>query len=114
MSAQRDDLPDDIEQLKQLVLAHRAEVEHLKLIIAKLKRLQFGRHSEKLDREIHQLELRLEELQVAATPRVAPAESSEQPQPRPMRRPLPAHLPRQEPVPQPAQCSPECGAAMRK
>ena len=33
------DLPDNIDQLKQLVLASRAEVEHLKLVIAKLKRL---------------------------------------------------------------------------
>jgi hypothetical protein len=63
MSTVREDLPDDVETLKELVLSSRAEVEHLKLIIAKLKRLQFGRRSEKLDREIEQLELRLEELQ---------------------------------------------------
>ena len=61
--------PDDVEALKALVLAQQAllseravEIEHLKLVIAKLKRLQFGRRSEKLDQEIEQLELRLEEL----------------------------------------------------
>jgi hypothetical protein len=48
MSAEHQSLPDDVDALKALVLASRAEVEHLKLIIAKLKRLQFGRHSEKL------------------------------------------------------------------
>ena len=39
------------------------EIEHLKLMPAKLRRMQFGRKSEKLDRQIEQLELRLEELQ---------------------------------------------------
>ena len=67
-------LPDDIEALKALVLEQRAqlalnftEIEHLKLLIAKLKRMQFGRSSERLDREIEQYELRLEELQSADT-----------------------------------------------
>jgi len=39
------------------------EIERLKLLIAKLRRLQFGRSSEKLEREIHQLELVLEDLE---------------------------------------------------
>jgi len=34
----------------------------LKLLIAKLRRLQFGRSSEKREYQIEQLELRLEEL----------------------------------------------------
>lgn len=46
---------------QQAALASRAaEVEHLKLLIAKLRRMQFGRKSEKLD---SQIELRLEELE---------------------------------------------------
>ena len=76
MNDARAELPDDVEVLKALVLAQQSllseravEIEHLKLIIAKLKRLQFGRRSEKIDREIEQLELRLEELQVSAVPR---------------------------------------------
>ncbi len=48
-----------------LLASHLAEIEHLKLLIAKLKRMQFGRSSERLDREIGQFELRLEELQSA-------------------------------------------------
>jgi len=35
----------------------------LKLLIAKLRRMQFGRKSEKLERQIEQLELRLDELE---------------------------------------------------
>src|SRR5215467_8171940 len=43
------------------------EIEHLKLLLAKLHRMQFGRKSEKLTRQIEQLELRLEELQSHAS-----------------------------------------------
>ena len=38
---------------------------NLKLLVLKLKRMQFGHKSEKLDRKIEQLELRLEELEAA-------------------------------------------------
>jgi hypothetical protein len=76
--------PNDIEALKALLLASErrvqerddqvaalnaqlntraAEIEHLKLQIAKLRRMQFGRKSEKLDHQIEQLELQLEDLQ---------------------------------------------------
>ena len=55
------DLPDDIEQLRTMVLAHRAsiaqlrqemeerdlEIERLKAQIDKLKRMQFGRKIDK-------------------------------------------------------------------
>jgi transposase len=113
MNDERAALPDDVEQLKALVLSSRAEVEHLKLIIAKLKRLQFGRHSEKLDREIEQLELRLEELQVLAV--AAVPLSAEKPAAQvPVRRPLPEHLPRTRIEHTPACACPDCGAAMRK
>jgi chromosome segregation ATPase len=85
------DLPNDIDALKALLLASErlvrerdatiaaqgdallnmqaqlttraAEIEHLKLQIAKLRRMQFGRKSEKLDHQIEQLELQLEDLQ---------------------------------------------------
>ena len=39
----------------------QSEIEHLKLLIAKLRRMQFGRKSEKLERQIEQLEFKLEE-----------------------------------------------------
>ena len=53
-----------LSQHEQL-LSHRSEIEHLKLLIAKLRRMQFGRKSEKLERQIEQLELKLEELESA-------------------------------------------------
>jgi len=120
--SERDDLPRDIEALTALVIAQRvelesrlAEIEHLKLIVAKLKRMQFGRRSEKLDREIEQLELRLEELQIKA-PAVAPA--VEQPKgeqtTQPARQGLPEHLPRERVVHEPACTCPDCGSPMRQ
>jgi transposase len=112
MSTARDDLPNDIEQLKDLLLARSAEIEHLKLIIAKLKRLQFGRRSEKLEREIEQLELRLEELEVAAVPPAPTVQKSAAQAP--VRRPLPEHLARTRIEHTPACTCPDCGTAMRQ
>ncbi|MGH8702178.1 MAG: IS66 family transposase [Burkholderiales bacterium] len=96
-----------------MVRSAHAEIERLKLIIAKLKRLQFGRRSEKRDREIEQLELWLEELQVSITPAPA-AQPSLDEQPQPVRRALPEHLPRERVVHEPACTCPDCGAPMRK
>ncbi|MGH9472159.1 MAG: IS66 family transposase, partial [Terriglobales bacterium] len=66
MAASAQDLDRlDREALKALVLTQRTEIEHLQLLLAKLKRARFGRRSEKLDRQIDQLELFLEELEAA-------------------------------------------------
>jgi hypothetical protein len=79
-------LPDldalDMEALKALVLAQQsaldsraAEIENLKLLILKLKRMHFGPRSEKFSHDIEQLELRLEDLEAnrsAAEPLPAP------------------------------------------
>lgn len=115
------ELPDDIEALKALVLEQRAqlafnlaEIEHLKLLIAKLKRMQFGRSSERLDREIEQYELRLEELQSAQAQQAAVAKPKAEEKSKPVRRPLPDHLPREQVLHQPKCECPDCGAAMRK
>jgi hypothetical protein len=43
------------------------EIEHLKLLIAKLHRPAVGRSSEKREYQIEQLELRLEELEARRT-----------------------------------------------
>jgi transposase len=106
-------LPDDVEALKALVLAQRAELEHLKLLIAKLKRLQFGRSSEKLDREVEQLELRLEELQSAEAKAQAASKTQPTEKKTPTRKPLPEHLPRERVVHAPACTCPDCGQEMR-
>ncbi len=115
-------LPNDVEELKRLVLeqqaklvAHTIEIEQLKLLIAKLRRLQFGRSSEKLSREIEQLELRLEELQTAQAQAAPPFEAAPQPSgEKPARRPLPEHLPREQVVHQSACACPDCGGELRR
>jgi transposase len=101
----------------ELIVSRDSEIEQLKLLIAKLRRMQFGRSSEKLDRQIEQLELRLEALQqndaerVAATPaKIASVEAA-----RSARRPLPAHLPREVRTHLPKQqACPDCGGELRK
>jgi len=115
------------EALKALVLAqqeqllsHENEIAHLKLLIAKLQRMQFGRKSEKLTQQIEQLELRLEELQAK------PDENASQPQKqhpstfspasaaKPARRALPDHLPRQTQRHDPKESAcPDCGGELR-
>jgi transposase len=105
------------------LLSREHEIEHLKLLIAKLQRMQFGRKSEKVERQIEQLELKLEELETSraeheqaqecapapSTPRAASAKR------RPARRPLPEHLLRITRVHDPAhQTCPECGGALHK
>src|SRR5436190_18896024 len=81
-------LPDldtlDVQSLKALVLAKQAEldsrtteIESLKLLILKLKRMHFGPRSEKHGHDIQQLELRREELEAnqaaGEPPATAPA-----------------------------------------
>lgn len=126
------ELPDDIDALKALVRAtvdayetqvhglrqqldsRVLEIESLKLQIAKLRRMQFGAKSEKLDRQIGQLELRLEELQAdegeAAVDAPAPRQGTKRTS---VRRPLPERLPREAHVYEPeCQCCPDCGGAL--
>jgi Transposase C of IS166 homeodomain len=53
------------------------EIEKLKFQIAKLRRMQFGRSSERISRQIEQLELRLEELETGAAADAAQAEAAD-------------------------------------
>lgn len=127
MTDARTPLPDlstlDLEALRALVLEQHAtlqsrntEIENLKLLVLKLKRMQFGRKSEKLDRKIEQLELRLEDLEAVARKSPAPVEttSGETVSNKPARRPLPESLPRtrQEHPPKHEVC-PDCGGKLR-
>jgi transposase len=129
------DLPDDIAALKAMLLsrdaallasearvAHlaaelstrTAEIENLKLVLAKLRRMQFGRSSEKLDQQIEQLELQLEDLEAeeAVAEAAAPAEVA--PRKKAERKPLPPHLPREERVQAPADdACPDCGGNLK-
>jgi transposase len=123
-----DQLPDEPEALKRIItamaqdaLAAQAEIARLKFQLARYRRAEFGRSSEKLAREAEQLELAIESLEedqaerlAAAAPVVAaviegPAEAQ-----KPARRPLPDHLPREEVV-HAAPCTcPSCGGALRR
>jgi transposase len=102
----------------ELIVSRDSEIEQLKLLIAKLRRMQFGRSSEKLDRQIEQLELRLEALQLNDGERVATmpeAITGVEPVARSVRGPLPAHLPREVRMHLPKQkVCPDCGGELRK
>ncbi len=105
-----------LSQREQLV-SRDAEIEHLKLLIAKLRRLQFGRSSEKREYQIEQLELRLEELEARRTKETAAVEKSPSASTavvRPVRRPLPDHLPREvrKYLPKQEAC-PDCGGKLK-
>jgi transposase len=108
-------------QHEQLISRER-EIEHLQLLLAKLHRMQFGRKSEKLQRQIEQLELRLEELEShrsekecnAAEPVPAIASSTPAAE-KPTRRALPDHLPRQTRRHEPKETvCPQCQGELRK
>lgn len=91
-------------------------IETLRVQIARMRRMAFGASSEKLNGEIAQLELALEELEAAATVTAlaSPVPKADRPVPT---RALPEHLPRDEVVVEPASGSctcPDCGGAMRR
>ena len=124
-------LPDldtlDLQALKLLLLSKQSEldsrqteIENLKLLILKLKRMHFGPRSEKFQLDIQQLELRLEDLeanQVAADPppvSAAEAVRNAKAPRKPARRPLPPELPRDTETIAPKQLDcPDCGGTLR-
>ncbi len=141
------ELPEDLETLRRLVAAQAAElhqtraglavaeseleaartglvaktleIEKLKVQIARLRKQRFGSSSEKLDRELAQLELVLEELETEAG-EPAPAEPAEAAPPavsaakKPGRKPLPEHLPRREVRHEAACACAACGGPLRQ
>jgi len=122
-----DQLPDDTLALKQIIatmaqdaIAAEAEIAKLRFQLARYRRAEFGRSSEKLAHEAEQLELAIEALETdqaeriaAASPVVAAVIETAVEAQRPARRPLPAHLPREDMI-HPAPCTcPTCGGALR-
>src|SRR5271167_3011355 len=107
MSRSAADLPEDPVELRRFAAALASEVHAKTLLIEKLRmqlsilrRARFGRSSEKLDREIEQLELLLGDFEEGEAERQARSEFSEgeasyaPPAKRPsVRAPLPDHLP---------------------
>jgi transposase len=132
-----DQLPDDIAELKRLLLAKDAEliaaknglvvstltIAKLKAQLAKLRRERFGSSSERIERAIAQLELALEEAEVAKAEAEASAPQSPEPDtpspdaqsaevPAPekkKRRHLPPELPRRDVVHMPDGVCKTCG-----
>ncbi len=110
-------------QAEAEVSGTRLEIERLRLLLAKARREQYGRSSERGARLIEQLEPRLAGLEEGVAEEEAAAEITAPPvEPaahprgarRPARRPLPEHLPRERIVyPAPCAC-PECGGPVRK
>src|SRR3977135_1828256 len=113
-----DDLPEDYEALKAAFIEMRAKVfgaealiEHLRLVIAKMKREIYGPRSERSQRLLDQLELQLEDMIAEATE--AKAERAN-PVRGHLRRPttrrnFPDHLPRRRIVHPAPTCCPCCG-----
>src|SRR5436190_686358 len=107
--------------MAQDALTAQAEIARLKFQLARYRRAEFGRSSEKLARDTEQLELALEALQTdqaeqlaTASPAVAAAVETAAEAQKPARRPLPEHLPREDRR-HPAPCTcPSCGGALRK
>jgi len=121
-------LPDDVAALRAIVLAQHAEIggqreliARLRLQLARLRRMQFSRSSERLAREADQLELALEELEANAPTAARPDDTTHDdlaarpPHRKPARRPLPEHLPREtvEHGADPCAC-PACGGSTRR
>src|SRR5947199_3000901 len=83
MGTASDQIPEDVETLKAALVETRAKlsgaqalIEHLQLVIAKMKREIFGPRSERSQRLIDQLELQLEELAAAAGEDATKAEAA--------------------------------------
>src|SRR5215831_2387631 len=120
MKSAPDSLPNEVEALKAALIETRAKlsgaealIEHLQLVIAKMKREMFGPRSERSQWLIDQLELQLEELAAGAGEDAAQSEPVIAVQGfnrrKPTRRNFPDDLPRRRIVhPMPAIC-PCCG-----
>ena len=118
-------LPDDVDALKRMIVGMARDAVHANTLIeklrgelARLKRVQFGVSSEKLQARVEQLELAIEALEVDEAERLAAApvvaEAVEAASRGPGRRPLPDHLPR-ETVAHPGPCAcPACGGRLRR
>ncbi|AOJ07140.1 IS66 family transposase [Burkholderia mayonis] len=118
------ELPDDVETLRALLVEARAqlaerdfEIEQLKAQIAKFKRMQFGRKSEQLDREVARLETALEDLTgergVADMRRARQSSAGTPAGDASPKEALPPHLPREERVLESDATCPKCGGAMQ-
>jgi transposase len=117
-------LRDIVVQQHAQISSRDAELERLRLVIARLRRMQFGRKSEKVERQIEQLELQLEDLEARTSQEQQQTENALPPAAaavfaaaarKSVRRSLPDHLPREVEIHEPQhEGCPACGAALSK
>ena len=136
MTLAPDQLPNDVAALQAIIAKQAAEledaknqlkardvvIEQMQLNLDKLKRSQFGQSSEKVQRQIDQLELALEDLRTdrAAEQTEADSDADDQAEDgnkkgkkKRGRKKLPAHLPRERSVLDPGDSCPDCGGELR-
>src|ERR1700728_4182586 len=117
--AQHNQLLEQQHLPSQQIASASQQIEHLKLVIDKYKRMIFGTKSEKLKGELEQLEFQLEELETEQAARQAQEPHSpratNKSRPRAPRKPLPEDLPREVITHTPVStCCPDCGGTMRQ
>ncbi len=112
-------------QLSATLRVHDQLIQGLRFRIAKLKKQVFGNSSEKIEREIEQLELALEDLLIAAAETTSaaikeddedvpdPASNDEQQKPRRRRPRVSDNTPRERREFDPGASCPECGGELR-
>jgi transposase len=123
MATAGDPIPDNVDALKAELVETRAQlsgahalIEHLRLVIEKMKRTIFGPRSERSQRLLDQLELQLEELTAAVAEDEVKSEAANVrvesfTRRKATRRNFPDHLPRRRIVhPAPTAC-PCCGGS---
>jgi transposase len=108
-------LPSDPKLLQQIIADLLTENSSLKNQLALLKAKRFGKSSEKLDKQISDLELKIEEEEENNCNKVIKNNLEEESdndkgKNKPKRNPLPAHLPREEKIINPDPTCPECGS----
>jgi transposase len=114
LEAHRQALSEKADELR----SSSARIEHLKLLVEKMRHRMFGAKSEKVVLRLEQLEFELEEEETtqaeaeALSDRVSP---SREPKPRSERKPLAEHLEREVVTHTPARdCCPDCGSQLRQ
>lgn len=124
LEAENGQLQEDADRMSATLRAHEALVQALQLQITRLRKQKFGASSEKIEREIEQLELVLEFLEVAAASNAdvvgaddasSEAPSTELSEQKPgRRRPrVSDDTPRERITLDPGEACPECGGDLR-
>ncbi len=110
-------LPSDPKLLQQIITDLLTENLSLKNQLALLKAKRFGKSSEKLDKQIADLELKIEEEEENNCNKViddsleeSKSDKNDKEKNKPKRKSLPDHLPREERVIKPDPICPDCGS----